>query len=120
MSRKSKSKFMTSDDFIKFHKKVVLEMNEITKAKNTDYAGGGIAGAFENFKMVERMGIATTEQGFLTRMTDKMMRISNLIKNGGNAVLDESMSDTLMDLANYSILMIGYLEEKRLLSGTKK
>jgi hypothetical protein len=103
---------MTSEEFIRFHKDTVLKMNEICKAKNADYAGGE-GDAFANFTMVEKMGFATTEQGFLTRMNDKMMRLANFVKNGTLQVKDESVTDTLLDLANYAILMVGYLESKK-------
>ena len=103
---------MTGKEFVEFHKQTVLRMNAICKAKNQDYSGGGEASAFNNFTMVEHQDICSTEAGFLVRMTDKMSRIKNLINNGGNAVKDESIADTLMDLANYSILMMGYIQSK--------
>ena len=104
---------MKGKEFVEFHKKTVLRMNEICKAKNQDYSGGPNVDAFNNFKMVEKMGICTAEQGFLVRMVDKMMRINNITKSGFASVKDESVQDTLMDLANYSILMMGYLESKK-------
>lgn len=104
---------MNSKEFIEFHAQFCKSMNDIVKAKNQDYSGGGDSYAFNNFTMVEKMGISSTEQGFLTRMTDKLMRISNLVNNGSAAVKDEAIEDTLADLANYSILMIGYLKSKK-------
>jgi len=103
---------MTSTEFIEYHKKVVLKMNDIVKQKNHDYTGGDNCDAFANFVSVEQIGIASTEQGFLTRMMDKMMRINTFVKQGQLKVKDESVKDTLMDLANYSILMMGYIESK--------
>jgi len=103
---------MTGKEFIEYHKTVVAKMNDIVRAKNQDYSGGGDCDAFNNFTMVEKKGTCSTEAGFLVRMEDKMMRINNLIKNGSAAVKDESIRDTLMDLANYSILMMGYIESK--------
>ena len=103
---------MTGKQFVDYHLRTVNKMNEICKAKNQDYSGGGDCDAFNNFTMVEIKGICSTEAGFLVRMEDKMMRINNLIKNGEAAVKDESIKDTLMDLANYSILMMGYIESK--------
>ena len=104
---------MTGKEFVQFHKDTVLKMNEICKAKNQDYSGGGDHSAFNNFMIVELKGVCSTEAGFLVRMEDKMMRINNIIKSGKTAVKDESVKDTLMDLANYSILMMGYLESKK-------
>lgn len=87
-------------------------MVQITAAKNADYCG--VAGdPFANFTRVEGMGIATTEQGFLTRMLDKFCRITSFAQQGTLQVKDESVEDTLLDLANYSILLAGYIRAKR-------
>lgn len=60
---------------------------------------------------MESLGIQT-EIGFLTRMMDKMKRISSFVHNGKLQVKDESVTDTLQDLANYSALMAGYIKSK--------
>jgi hypothetical protein len=65
------------------------------------------------------MGVASAEQGFFTRMTDKMMRIGGFIKNGTLLVLDEKVEDTLQDLAIYCIIMICYLQDKKVKSGQR-
>ena len=41
-----------------------------------------------------------------------MNRIKALTKNGEQLVLDESIKDTLQDLANYAIMTMMWLEEK--------
>jgi hypothetical protein len=46
-------------------------------------------------------------------MMDKISRIASFIKKGTLEVKDESVKDTLMDLANYCILFAGYLESKK-------
>lgn len=100
---------MTSKELIEFHRQFCETMNKTTAAKNADYADG--ENAFSNFTRVELLGIATTEQGFLTRMVDKLCRIANLVKQPAQ-VKDESITDTLMDLANYAIILAAYLSEK--------
>lgn len=82
-------------------------MVKTAKAKNADYAGA-CKDPFGNFKLVETLNIASVEQGFMTRITDKLSRINSLTKNTAQ-VKDESIQDTLLDLANYSILMDLYL-----------
>jgi len=104
---------MTGEEFVAYHAETVGKMNEICRRKNQDYSGDPQGSAFNNFTMIEEMGIATTEEGFLTRMMDKMMRINNIIKSGQAQVKDESVEDTLLDLANYSILLAGYLKTKK-------
>lgn len=44
----------------------------------------------------------------LTRISDKFNRLENLILNGECEIKDESIKDTLMDLANYAIML--YME----------
>jgi hypothetical protein len=97
-----------------FHQEATARMFAICQAKNADYAGQGeAADPFANFRRVEVMGIATTEQGFLTRMVDKVSRLTSLTAPGAVAkVTDESVEDTLMDLANYCILLAAYRRTK--------
>lgn len=88
-------------------------MIEVTTRKNHDYAGAGNGDPFHNFRQVERMGICSTEIGFLTRMTDKISRIQSFVAQGVLKVKDESIEDTLLDLANYSILLAAYIKSKK-------
>lgn len=45
------------------------------------------------------------------RLSDKFNRICNLIKRGELKENDESLEDTLLDMAGYSILALKYLKE---------
>ena len=45
------------------------------------------------------------------RLSDKFNRICNLIKRGELKENDESLEDTLLDMAGYSILGLKYLDE---------
>lgn len=103
---------MSKEEFFVFFEETTASMIAISRAKNADYTGIGVS-PFANFERVEQLGICTTEQGFLTRMSDKLSRIASFCSKGELMVKDESVSDTLKDLANYSILMMGYLEEKK-------
>ena len=91
---------------------ITEDMLRICRAKNSDYSGAS-PDPYQNFSQVERLGICKVEQGFLTRMTDKLCRISSLVKKGSAEVKDESIEDTLIDLANYSIIMLCYLRSKK-------
>ncbi len=106
------SKKYTQEDYLKDFASITKRMYEVTKAKNSDYTGDD-SDPFKNFKQVEYMGICSAEQGFLTRMTDKMMRVSSFVKQGQLQVKDEAVTDTLQDLAVYSILMLCYLQSKK-------
>lgn len=103
---------MTKQKYLEFHRSCCDRMVAITEAKNADYTGGS-DDPFANFSRVEWMNVATVEVGFLTRMLDKFCRINSFVKNGTLLVNTESVEDTLLDLANYSILMAGYIRSKR-------
>lgn len=103
---------MTKQEYLDFHKKCTDLMCVITKAKNADYTGTS-GDPFANFKKVEDLGICSTEQGFMTRMMDKFMRINSFVQKGVLEVKDESIEDTLLDLANYSILFAGFIRSKK-------
>ena len=100
---------MTQEQYLIEYKKLTEEMYELTSRKNSDYAGP--ADAFQNFKLIEALGAASAEQGFVVRMSDKLQRIANLIHRE-NRVADEKITDTLQDLAVYSILFLIYLKQK--------
>ena len=56
------------------------------------------------------------EDGLLVlkiRLGDKFNRVSSLIKRGELKENDESLEDTLLDMAGYSILGLKYLEEHK-------
>jgi len=104
---------MTKKEYFEFHENFVKKMTDIMQKKNSDYTGE-TDDAFANFSRVESMpGHISTEQGFYTRMFDKFCRIGSFIEKGTLQVKDESVEDTLMDLANYSILMAGYIKSKK-------
>ncbi len=87
-------------------------MIEITVAKNADYTGSS-GDPFANFRTIELLGVASVEAGFITRITDKLRRICTFVQKGILLVKEESVEDTLIDLANYCALLAGYLKEKR-------
>lgn len=103
---------MNKKQYMEFHEACCRKMVEITKKKNADYTGVG-DDPFANFSRVESLGICTVIQGFLVRMTDKLCRIASFSAKGFLEVLDESVEDTLLDLANYCILLAGYIRQDR-------
>lgn len=76
---------------------------------------------FYNFRVCETLGICKTEAGILVRMSDKVARISNLVRSGeAPKVSDEKVVDTLRDLVNYSCLAVAYRTAKDRIIGEKK
>lgn len=105
-------KIRTQADFL--HRLSVLYTNniDISSRKNSDYANQG--DPFQNFRVCEAMGIPA-EVGLIVRMSDKLMRATNLIQPGREAkVKDEAVLDTLSDLANYAMILRMYLEQKQI------
>ena len=105
---------MTREEYLKLHAEYCEKMKAISRNKNTDYtSGAALDDAFANLRQVEQLGICSTEVGFLARMTDKMSRLNSFVKRGVLSVKDESIEDTLLDLANYSMLMAAYIKSKK-------
>lgn len=102
---------MNQHEYIKEFGKVLQDMLTITSQKNKDYAGISASDAFRNFKLSEVVGVASVEEGFIVRMLDKVQRAANLLKQD-NAVVDEKITDTLLDLAVYSIMLKIYISNK--------
>ncbi len=106
---------MTKAEYLSFHKQFCDSMIEVTKKKNADYSGTG-GDPFNNFRHIENFvhsdNLDIAAVGFLTRMSDKFSRIGSFIARGELLVKDESVEDTLLDLANYSALFAGFLRER--------
>ena len=79
---------------------IVKEMVDLHNRKNQDYAGDDY---LSNFLMCERMGIPAWK-GTLLRLSDKMSRLMNIARTGKISVSDETITDTLMDLAVYALV----------------
>jgi len=84
-------------------------MADIHSRKNVNYAKA--SDALSNFRMSNELGI-NPFKGCLIRMSDKWSRICQLSK-GVPDLVGESLEDTLVDLANYSIISILLLREQR-------
>ncbi|MCP6727314.1 MAG: DUF1599 domain-containing protein [Patescibacteria group bacterium] len=100
---------MIQQEFLKHFKKTLDDNFAIVEKKNADYSTDNEA--FLNFKACEAFNIPV-ETGLIVRMCDKMSRISNLM-NKEAAVKDESVLDTLQDLANYATILKVYLEHEK-------
>ena len=84
---------------------------ELTLRKNADYSG--IRGIWSTFEAVADYGINPID-GFITRMSDKIQRIETLLVDGAKTkVKSESITDTLADLANYCMLLTGFIRHEK-------
>lgn len=55
---------------------------------------------------IKRFGL----EGIVIRMSDKMERLINLIELKKDPAVDETIEDTLFDLAGYAVIGLMYLE----------
>lgn len=81
-------------DKLELHRKICSDLHELYKAKNSDY-GDSFGESFKKYGIIAAM----------VRMEDKWNRINNILKNKGKVeVGDETIGDTLLDMANYAIM----------------
>lgn len=92
----------------KFYK-LLEEMADLHSRKNANYTVG--QDHFSNIRESERFGIPAWK-GTLVRMGDKWNRLMSL-GNGTPDMVGESMKDTLIDMAIYSLICIILLEEQQ-------
>jgi len=76
------------------HIQITNDLQSIYQQKNQDY-GDSFSKQFSEY------GLTSSA----IRLEDKLQRFKNLINNKAQ-VKDESLEDTLMDLANYSIMTV--------------
>lgn len=79
---------------VEHFKFITNKIVELFAKKNKDY-GDSFTRSLENYGNIAG----------LVRISDKFNRLENLLLNGGQEVSDESVKDTLIDLANYSIML---------------
>lgn len=87
------------------HKEVCAELNSLYAKKNADYGD-----SFHETFIEEGMVMARI------RLSDKLNRFKRLTRDPGGSqqIKDESIRDTLLDLANYSIMTVMELDDEKL------
>lgn len=89
---------------------VLEEMIAIHDRKRHDYADS--EDIFQNFRTSEMMGLPAWK-GVCIRLGDKFSRIMGFAKKEKLEVKDESIRDTLIDMANYAIITLVLYEESQ-------
>lgn len=86
------------------HNEICNQLNKIYEQKNHDY-GNSFGETFE------KLGIISA----VTRISDKYNRICSLATKSAEErkVKDESIKDTLLDLANYCIMTVIEIENEK-------
>ena len=100
-SMDSKQLFLADLDNVKVHDRMCLELNNIYGKKNADYGN-----SFEN--SLDKYGLIAG----IVRMDDKMSRLISLNSKNELFFFFFILSDTLMDLANYAIMSVMWLDEQ--------
>ena len=85
-------------DKAQIHKKICEKLNLIYEQKNNDYG--------DSFAILRN----EHPNAILVRIFDKYNRLKTLLSDTEQKVKDESIKDTLMDLANYAILELIEME----------
>lgn len=84
------------------HKRICSELNDLYARKNADY-GDSFHKSYEDWGLIMAA----------VRLSDKFNRFGNLIKREEQNVKDESLRDTLIDLANYAIMTVMELDREK-------
>jgi hypothetical protein len=87
---------------------ILDNMQSVYEAKDNDYSATGLP--MGNLRKCEDAGIDAW-RGCLVRIGDKMSRLENFLKEKEYLVISERAEDTVIDLANYAILMSCLIEE---------
>jgi hypothetical protein len=87
---------------------ILDNMQSVYEAKDSDYSATGLP--MGNLRKCEDAGIDAW-RGCLVRIGDKMSRLENFLKEKEYQVISEKAEDTVIDLANYAILMSCLIEE---------
>ncbi len=93
---------MENKSNVERHADICKEINALYAKKNHDYGD-----SFHQTFLEEGMAMARI------RLGDKLARFNTLTKSGDQQVNDESIRDTLIDLANYAIMTVMELDEQK-------
>ena len=84
------------------HAALCDELHALYERKNADYGD-----SFHQTWLEEGAAMARI------RLSDKLSRFKSLTRNNAQSVNDESVRDTLIDLANYAIMTVMELDEEK-------
>lgn len=89
-----------ADAKVELHREICEEIHDLYELKNHDY-GDSFGKGFKEYGLIMPV----------IRLEDKLNRFKQLV-NGEGMVKDESVEDTLIDLANYAIMTVLEMREK--------
>lgn len=86
---------------------ILAKADQIMVQRACDYSAS--ADIFANLKACETFGIMSAELGVWVRLSDKVARLGNLLKNRYNP---EAVLDTVIDIINYAMHIYLLMIEK--------
>ena len=89
-------------DKVDRHQALCQELNDLYRKKNADYGD-----SFHQTYLEEGLAMSRI------RLSDKLSRFKRLSMAGIQRVKDESVRDTLLDLANYALMTILEMEQEK-------
>lgn len=92
---------MNYEQDLKEFKAITETMFNVFRAKRNDYGD-------TSAELLQRFG----PNSLLVRIYDKFSRLANLLSGKSQRVIDESVYDTLIDLANYAIIAVIELQKQ--------
>lgn len=81
------------EEFRQHSDKIYSELADVLVSKQLDYGPGNINNA-----------PGSAMNGILVRMNDKMERLKNLVYHSDGEPQNESIDDSLIDIANYAVI----------------
>lgn len=80
------------------------ELGAIARHKRSDYTGPN-QDPLHNYRASAALAGITAQQSMFGRLCEKVIRVSSIMQNGDIAVKDETINDTLNDIAIIALLM---------------
>lgn len=99
---------MTQEEQLKHFEEFTIQMKEILFKKGDDYSN---TDKLSNFKLAGGICGLKAEQNCLSLIATKVARLGVLL-NSEKAPNNESIQDSVLDLANYAMLLSMILKEK--------
>lgn len=101
---------MTKAEQREHFNKFADKMQNVLLSKGDDYAN---IDRLSNFKLAGAICGLTAEQNCLSLMATKVARLGVLLSDTDNAPKNESIEDSILDLANYAVLLSMIMADKR-------
>lgn len=104
---------MNREQLLKLHEEKSAKSRKLMQAKNHDYTGAKGDDPFFNLRFPELLGLYSTERGIAGEIVKKLCRLAKFAEEGVLLVKDESIEDTCLDLINYAVLFMAWIQDKK-------